>query len=100
MTTQEIEDWANKVLDKEENEKQIKLAEKYADNCVDPDIAYFAFIVGWNSAQKELKQKIKDSLNNYKSKLKEETCPKLSKEINKNKVRKLETIIKILEKLL
>jgi hypothetical protein len=46
------------------------------------------------------KQKVKDSLNNYKSKLREETYPKLTKTINKDKVRELEIRIETLNKLL
>jgi hypothetical protein len=58
------------------------------------------YLLGYGLAQKQIKQKITDSLNNYKSKLREETYPKLTKTINKVKVRELEIRIETLNKLL
>jgi hypothetical protein len=58
------------------------------------------YLLGVKSAEKRIKQKIKDSLNMYKSRLREETYPKLTKTIKKDKVRELEIRIETLNKLL
>jgi hypothetical protein len=90
-------------IEKLENDVWNKEIEKFKQelkefkNCIKRHELY---LLGFNSAQKELKQKITDSLKNYKSKLKEETYPKLTKTINKDKVRDLEIRIETLNKLL
>lgn len=57
------------------------------------------FIAGYDFAEKELKQKIKDLYNKYNSQLKEENNPKLTKVINKERVLILSSKIQVLEEL-
>jgi hypothetical protein len=84
-----------------------KLAEQYAEECNSCYINdYDGFIAGWEAcllsfpAEKRIKQKIKDSLNMYKSRLRDEKYIKLTKTINQDKVRELEIRIETLNKLL
>ena len=84
------------------------------------EIEHFIFDYGWNSvtenkkqsdilrdcvlggykiAQKELKQKLLDKLNHYKSNLQEETKVKLNRLANKEKIRELEIKIEVLNEL-
>lgn len=55
---------------------------------------------GYKSAEKELKQKLKDSYNKYNSWLKELTSGKLDKVINKEERMKLESKIELLKELM
>lgn len=57
------------------------------------------FIAGF-SAEKELKQKLKDSYNKYNSWLKQLTIGKLDKVINQEERMKLESKIELLKELL
>jgi len=59
-----------------------------------------AFLVGFNSAEKEFKKKLIDKLNHYKSNLQEETKVKLNRLLNKEKIRELEIRIETLKQLL
>lgn len=91
-----------KVLEYDESQwdaciESIKQSYTKARNSIESSELY---LLGKESAKKEIERTVKDSLNHYKSKLKEETNPKLSKEINKDKVRELEIIIETLNKLL
>ena len=57
------------------------------------------FIAGYEIAEKDLKQKIKDLYNKYCSQLKEENNPKLTKVINKERVLILSSKIQVLGEL-
>lgn len=57
-----------------EIEERLKLVEQYKQEEL--------YVLGYNSAQKEIKQKILDLKNKYKSHLQEETNCKIGKNIN------------------
>jgi hypothetical protein len=54
----------------------------------------------YDFAQKEIKQKLLNKLNHYKSNLKQETAVKLTKIINQDKVKELEIRIETLKELI
>jgi len=54
----------------------------------------------YNFAQKEIRQKLLDKLNAYKSRLKELKTEKLSKTINQDKVKELEIRIDTIKQLM
>lgn len=58
------------------------------------------YLLGFNSAQKELKRKLKDKYNHYNSKLKEATKTKLDRRDRTEYVIKLEAKVEILKSMI
>jgi hypothetical protein len=82
-------------------ETKEQLAEKYKKEALLKIIsAQEGYTDGVNSAKKQIKKKLLDKLNHYKSQLKELTSAKLYKRVNQDKIRDLEIRIETLQQLL
>lgn len=78
-------------------EKQAELFEKENNDCYTND--YYGFSSGYDLAQKEIRQKITDLLNKYKSKLQEEIQKKISKRTNYDKINEVLNKLSVLNEL-